>query len=692
MSAPVDRSAAVEPVPRPPRGRATATTHVRGSALLLVGRLMSMGLGLVIQLLLVRLLAKEDFGAFAWALSVVTLVQAFVPLGLDRVDSRLMAVADERGDDRSLVGIIVGEALLISGLGTVVFVVVLLWHTHLGPGIAPSQTAANLLVIMVLLAPLGALDALVLATFATFGRSRSVFYRRYLIEPVLRLSAIVMVFAVGGGVYGLTVGYVSAALLGGLLYAWLLVRLLSEIGVLAELRGRIVIPMREMAREGFPLVSSTLIYAATTALPALVLGAVGTALEVAALRAALPLAMLSLAAGSAFAILYLPMVARLWDRNDRHAIRITYWRTSLWVSVSSFPALLLGVAFATPVTVTLLGERYASTSPILVVLTLGFWFQSAAGMSGPLLSVCGRRRYLLWANVGSLVLGGLACALLIPRFGPLGAAVATTITLVGASLLRSSGMDTLPPGFFDRHVSGPFAVMAAATVGCAVFQEWAGLSFIYALLVTTVVSLAVGIYALPYLDLPRTFPELVHLRVLGPVLARLATRRVDTSSNPYLGSGGSPRRRGVADADGAEAVALNSRRRDADFLFFPPTGVVRVGPVPLGGVEALLKAVPPGAAVAVALTSASRRLTRTRAALEARGLDGVELFWEAPRRSRCQMLVPLSSRAAVLVATRRHEGSARGVLLSRVSMVLGRCGLTWVVARDVIAIGRRGSR
>ena len=114
--------------------------------------------------------------------------------------------------------------------------------------------------------------------------------------------------------------------------------------------------------------------------------------------------------------------------------------------------------------------------------------------------------------------------------------------------------------------------------------------------------------------------------------------------------------------------------------------------MPLGGVEALLKAVPPGAAVAVALSSASRRLTRTRAALEARGLDGVELFWEAPRRSRCQMLVPLSSRAAVLVATRRHEGSARGVLLSRVSMVLVRCGLTWVVARDVIAIGRRGSR
>ena len=48
-------------------------------------------------------------------------------------------------EDFTFKKIIVGEALLISGLGTVVFVVVLLWHTHLGPGIAPSQTAANLL-------------------------------------------------------------------------------------------------------------------------------------------------------------------------------------------------------------------------------------------------------------------------------------------------------------------------------------------------------------------------------------------------------------------------------------------------------------------------------------------------------------------------------------------------------------------
>ena len=63
---------------RAPRGKASTKSQMRGSALLLVGRLLGMGLGLVIQLLLVRVLTKDDYGAFAWALSIVTLVQSVI--------------------------------------------------------------------------------------------------------------------------------------------------------------------------------------------------------------------------------------------------------------------------------------------------------------------------------------------------------------------------------------------------------------------------------------------------------------------------------------------------------------------------------------------------------------------------------------------------------------------------------------
>ena len=53
---------------------------------------------------------------------------------------------------------------------------------------ACRPTAASLLLILVLLAPIDALDDMLIALFAVVGGSRQIFLRRYLIGPLLRLG------------------------------------------------------------------------------------------------------------------------------------------------------------------------------------------------------------------------------------------------------------------------------------------------------------------------------------------------------------------------------------------------------------------------------------------------------------------------------------------------------------------------
>ena len=63
------------------RQRAPVTStrgHIRGSVMLLLGRLTSMSLAFVTQVVMVRYLSKSDYGAFAYALSVVALLQSFL--------------------------------------------------------------------------------------------------------------------------------------------------------------------------------------------------------------------------------------------------------------------------------------------------------------------------------------------------------------------------------------------------------------------------------------------------------------------------------------------------------------------------------------------------------------------------------------------------------------------------------------
>ena len=50
-----------------------AKKHLRGSTLLLAGRIIAMAANLAVQILIVRYLSKSDYGAFAYVMSLISL-------------------------------------------------------------------------------------------------------------------------------------------------------------------------------------------------------------------------------------------------------------------------------------------------------------------------------------------------------------------------------------------------------------------------------------------------------------------------------------------------------------------------------------------------------------------------------------------------------------------------------------------
>ena len=64
--------------------RETSKGFLRGSSLLLFGRLISIGVSFVVQWLAVRYLVKETYGSFQWALSIAAMGSTVVLLGFNR--------------------------------------------------------------------------------------------------------------------------------------------------------------------------------------------------------------------------------------------------------------------------------------------------------------------------------------------------------------------------------------------------------------------------------------------------------------------------------------------------------------------------------------------------------------------------------------------------------------------------------
>jgi O-antigen/teichoic acid export membrane protein len=501
--------------PDPP----ATSSHIRGSSLMLLGRVVSMATTFVAQVIVVRYLSKEDFGHFGYAWSVVLLLQAVLALGLDRADTRFLSLYDERRDHARFFGVLAVEAVTIAATGLLAVAAVLTlagFGDALTAGVDPA--ALSLLAVLIALAPLQALDQLTLNVFAVMARPRAIFVRRYLLEPLLRLLVVVLLVAGRRSVGFLAFGYLAVGVIGVSLYGGLLVRLLRPRWVQHGLRlRRLRFPVRELFGFGLPLLSTNVVYVATTALATVVLGYFRPPSEVAAFRAVQPVAALNAMVMLSFAILFTPAAGRLWARGDREGMRDLYWQTASWLAVLTFPVFVVTTALAEPLTVQLFGARYADSATYLALLALGTYANAALGFNGLTIQMLGRIRYVVVINCSTAAFALAANLVLAPRFGAIGAAVAVLATLVLHNLLKQAGLGGTGVGIFDPRYLRTYLTILSGTVAVALVQQLVHPPLPVGLAVAATVSLLVVGLNRRALRLAGTFPELARL----PVVRRL---------------------------------------------------------------------------------------------------------------------------------------------------------------------------
>lgn len=495
-----------------------AKGFLRGSSLLLVGRLLSISINFFGQVLAVRYLAKSDYGALAWALSIAAMGASTVLLGLNRGVGRFAPIQHERGEYGAMFGTMALALGTVTGFGLVVVALVLglqgllVQHVH-------SDLSVGLLLILIGLTPLDALDALFETLLAVFAGARAIFFRRYLLGPALKLGAVILVMSVQGSVQMLAVAYLVAGFIGIALYAPLLWGLLARQGLLAEFQPRrMVLPVRELFGFSLPLLTTDLLLAVETPMVVVMLERWHSTLEVAELRAVAPVAGLCLVVFQTFKILFKPQAARFYARGDQLGLRDLYWRSAAWLTVFTFPLFAVCLFLAQPLTVLLFGHEYANAGVLLAILALGKFFNAALGMNTFLLQVFAHVRLILLVNAASAVLGLGLCLWWIPLYGAVGGAAATAATIAirnvfyEVALLATTHIGPVPRPILKLYGS----VLAAIAVLSALLALSGNVA-----LMTSAVVLTAGLLAWfnrQFLDVLGTFPELARIPLLRRIL------------------------------------------------------------------------------------------------------------------------------------------------------------------------------
>ncbi len=495
--------------------------HVRGSMLLLLGRLVSLLFTVLTQIVIVRALSKADYGVFAYAFTLTASGRILLSLGQGKLLSRFMSKYEEEKDYARMFG------AMFLAVGTIMVTAILLMGSLtfaaeplLGSSFDDPR-AVHVLLVLMFLAPLEALDQVFVSLFAVFSKPTAIFFRKYLVTPAFRLAVVLIIAITDGTVYALAVGYVVTSALGIAIYMLLLVSVLRERGLAQHLRrDNIILPFREVFSFSFPTLTSELVYLATNLGSVVILGAFWGARQVADFRAVLPAARLNQVVYQTFVTMFLPMTARLHARDDHDGVRETYWHTSHFLAVSTFPVFAMTSVFSSVTTVTLFGQKYTSASSVLLALSIGYYVSIALGFNVYVLQVYGKLKYLVFSNVGVAVVSlGLAFAL-TPRYGATGAAVANGATMAAQNIVNQYVLRrTMRAGPSSMKYLQPYLVIGAALAGLIVLRVLADPGFLPAVAVTVVAALVVLRLTRKSLELLTMFPELRKLPLSRVLMA-----------------------------------------------------------------------------------------------------------------------------------------------------------------------------
>lgn len=500
--------------------------HLRGSAVMLAGRMIALVLNLVTQVVIVRALTKGDFGSFAYALSLLTLASTFARLGMDRAMARFVPIYYERGDLPRAAGVIrfifastlICGALMAGGL------------LLLSRLVLDDSVSASLLLVLCMLAPIEAWESGLLKLLAIFARPRDLMFRRHVAGPLLKLAAAVPVLLLQADVLVLAWCYVGARLAGTGLSYWLTRRELRRAGVLGAMKGS-PLQAREVLAFSLPLLSSDGAQAIRTTVVTLLIEFFHGVVILAAYRAVVPLSRLNAVVSDSFQLLYNPALARLYARQDRDQMTQLYWFNAVWIALLTFPVFLATCLFAEPLTTLMFGDRYRDASQVLAVLAVASYLNACFGFNQITLQVLGRVRMVVVNDVlGTAAAFGLMM-ILIPRYGAIGGAMAVMLAQIVQNGLNQwalaregtiRGMDAK-----CLLVYGYLLAATAAVAGTVYFRAPLAVS----VAVAAVVSLTALRLSWQVLDAADVFPELQKV----PGLRRLISRPAAAGSSETAG-------------------------------------------------------------------------------------------------------------------------------------------------------------
>jgi O-antigen/teichoic acid export membrane protein len=390
-------------------------------------RIASAALAFLSHVLLARWLSLDQYGLFAATWTWLLIIGGALPLGFNVAVVSLLPRCLAEGDlarARGLVGLAVGLTLALSALVSAVAIGLIVWRPAFVEG-----PLASLAILAILCIPLLALGDVNEGLARAMGCMGSALLPAYVARPLLILAAgsLLLLSGIELDAASVTACALLALVVSTLIQTgWIAHRLFQVIGW-----GPARLTARTWALVSLPMLMSELAEMLLASLDVLVVAAwVGPSeagVYLAAQRSIALVAFVSFAVGAATA----SSIAASAPDPARVAIEVRRAATLAFWPTLAAAIVLVGAA---PGILAVFGPRFIDGTTVVAILAVGFVARSFVGPAELLLNAVGAERACAVILAVHVAVGLALHAALVPTFGILGAASATSATMVSLSI------------------------------------------------------------------------------------------------------------------------------------------------------------------------------------------------------------------------------------------------------------------
>ena len=403
-----------------------------GSVLILMSSVFGCGLNYLFGIYLARALGAADFGLYAIGLSIFNILILLAPLGLDTTIMKYLSQSVGLGQTHRIRPFILAAGGVTLFCGSLFGICLGLSSSWVAMRLFDKPELRTVIVIFAAGIPAAALSAVLLSSLRALYDIRRFVSIKYFLEPAGKFVLAAAAIWIGWGLAGVLGAILVIVIVSMIATIVCLLRMTDYRSGHQYTAWRKNVP--NLLAFSAPLLVSNLFGIFAPRSDVLFIGAWFASHDVGVYSAAAQTAAILGLIMTAFHSAVIPIIGTVIARKEHNRLVSLYQFITRWTLALSFLLFIYLTLFGSEF-LQLFGSDFARGAPWLVILAVGHLVNSASGPATATIIMAGRPRIIMLNSIimGLFLIG--ANMILIPRYGPLGAAWAMALHVSAGSLL-----------------------------------------------------------------------------------------------------------------------------------------------------------------------------------------------------------------------------------------------------------------